>query len=114
MNRSEILFTDFPWKPEEFHAFETHTRNFKLFADCVKPDHYQLSKTLNSSIYFLETLRRRQIELDFPFENQIKTFTKYLAISGAPCAGKTSAAKYITSEFGYKHIEYDAYVASLK
>jgi hypothetical protein len=67
LNRSEILFTDYPEKPEEFHIFETHTRNFKLFADCSKPDHYQFSKNLNSSIYFLETLRRRQVELDFPF-----------------------------------------------
>lgn len=53
LNRREILFTDFPWKPEEFYEFEGHTRHFKLFADFVNPEHYQFSKSLNSSIYFL-------------------------------------------------------------
>lgn len=106
LNKSQIIFTDFPLKPEEFFTFEHHNRQFKLFADYVKPQHYQFSKSLNSSIYFLETLRRRQIESDFPFESQINNFSKYVVLTGPPCAGKTSAAKFICSEFGYRHIEY--------
>jgi len=72
------------------------------------------SKTFNSPIYFLETQRRKNIALDFPFEKQINTPIKYLVVSGPPCVGKTSAAKYISSEFGYKHIEYEPYVQSIK
>lgn len=35
-------------------------------------------------------------------------------VSGAPCAGKTSAAKFIAGELGYRHIEYEPYLASVK
>lgn len=59
-------------------------------------------------------MKRRQIEPDIPFETQLQTFRKYLFVTGAPCAGKTTASKYIASEFGYKHIEYEPYVASIK
>lgn len=40
--------------------------------------------------------------------------TKYLVVSGPPCVGKTSASKYICTTYGYKHIEYEPYLASVK
>jgi hypothetical protein len=97
LNRTEILFTDFPWQPEEFYVFESHNRRFKLFADCAKAEHYKYDKCLNCSIYFLKTLRRKQIDLDFPLENQIKSFTKYFIVTGPPCSGKTSASKFASN-----------------
>lgn len=112
--RPEVYFTDYPWKPEEFMLLEKRTRPFKLFADCLKPEKYELSKQFNSTIYFLETQRRKYIHLDFPFEKQISSPVKYLVLAGPPCVGKTSAAKFISSELGYRHIEYEPYVASIK
>lgn len=35
-------------------------------------------------------------------------------MTGAACAGKTSAAKFIASELGYRHIEYEPYLATVK
>jgi broad-specificity NMP kinase len=114
LNRGEIVLTDYPWSPQEFSQFETHSRRFRLFADCVRADHYQFSKGLNAPIYFLETLRRKQIDLELPFESQVRSTTKYLLVTGAACAGKTSAAKFIAAEMGYRHIEYEAYLATVK
>ena len=59
---------------------------------------------MTPAIHFLETHVRKNIELDFSFEKQIQKTTKYLIVNGPPCVGKTSAAKYISSSFGYKHI----------
>jgi hypothetical protein len=63
----------------------------------LQKEHYTFSKSLNSAIYFLETNRRRAIDVDFPFEKQLQTSIKYLAITGPSCAGKTTAAKYIST-----------------
>ena len=35
-------------------------------------------------------------------------------VSGPPCVGKTSASKYICNTYGYKYLEYEPYVASIK
>jgi broad-specificity NMP kinase len=112
--RSEIVLTDFPFTPQEFLQFEAHNRRFRLFADFVRADHYQFSKSFNSPIYFLESGRRRQVNPELPFENQVTPRTKYLLVTGAACAGKTSACKFIAAEMGYRHVEYEPYLASVK
>jgi hypothetical protein len=73
-----------------------------------------LSQAINNQIVFLETLRRRSIQSDFPLQHQLKTITKYFAVTGPSCVGKTSASKLIASDGGYRHIEYEPYVASIK
>ena len=85
-----------------------------MFADCRKDGRWQPSSTINSTIYFLEILKRRKISPQLPFAGQIQNWNKYLLVSGAPCSGKTSAAKYISSQLGYKHIQYEPYLASIK
>lgn len=37
------------------------------------------------------------MEIDFPFEKQLHSPQRYLAITGPSAAGKTTAAKYIAS-----------------
>lgn len=100
------MLTDFPFTPQEFANFESQTRRFRLFADFVRADHYQLSKSFNSPIYFLQTDRRKQIDADLPFDSQVTPRTKYLLVSGAGCSGKTTASKFMAGEMGYRHIEY--------
>ena len=59
---------------------------------------------MNSQIYFLESQTRKHIALDYSFEKQIMCENKYLIVAGPPCVGKTTAAKYIATTYGYKHI----------
>lgn len=59
-------------------------------------------------------MRRKQIDPELPFDSQVRSPTKYLLITGAACAGKTSAAKFISNELGYRHIECETYLASVK
>lgn len=90
------------------------TRHISLFADCAKPEKYEASMQMNAPIYFLEGHRRKQFQLDVDFEKQLQSHTKYFIVSGPSCVGKTSASKYISSNYGFKHIEYETYIASVK
>jgi broad-specificity NMP kinase len=44
----------------------------------------------------------------------LKTVIKYFAVTGPSCVGKTSASKLIATDGGYRHIEYEPYIASIK
>lgn len=114
IDRKQIFFTDYPSKPQDFFILKDKTRSFTLFADCLPSNKYELSQQLNPAIFFLESHLRKPIDPDFSFELQIRKHQKYLMVSGPPCVGKTSAAKYIASNYGYKHIEYEPYLASVK
>lgn len=114
INRKQIFFIDYPSKTEEFFIIKDKTRSFSLFADCLSLEKYEPTPYLNPAIYFLETHQRKQIDLSFSFEKQLAKTTKYLIVSGPAAVGKTSAAKYICSTYGYKHIEYESYIASVK
>lgn len=67
LTRNTIYFTEFPTRPDDIDLLERRTRPFKLFADCLSPEKYQPSQGINNTIYFLQTLRRKCIEADFPF-----------------------------------------------
>jgi len=69
---------------------------------------------MNAPIFFLEAHKRKQFHLDVSFDKQLRSHTKYIIIAGPSCVGKTCAAKYISSNYGYKHIEYEPYIASVK
>lgn len=69
---------------------------------------------MNAPIYFLESHKRKQFELDVSFDKQLRSNIKYFILAGPACVGKTCAAKYISTNYGFKHIEYEPYIASVK
>ena len=85
-----------------------------MFADCSLPEKYEPSFNQNAPIYFLETHRRKQFDSNVCFEQQFKTSTKYFIIAGAQGVGKSSVAKYMCANYGFKHIEYETYLPSVK
>lgn len=102
--RERIFLTGFPTRHEEFVMIRDKTRGISLFADCCKPEKYEPSVQMNAPIYFLEAHRRKQFQLDVSFDKQLRSHTKYVIVAGPACVGKTCAAKYISSNYGFKHI----------
>lgn len=39
---------------------------------------------------------------------------EYWIVNGASCSGKTTAAKYISNEFGYKLIEFETFLPTVQ
>ena len=70
--------------------------------------------TQNPSIFFLETHKRKHFQQNVSFEQQFRSTVKYFIISGAQGVGKTSVAKYMCANYGFKHIEYETYLPSVK
>jgi adenylate kinase family enzyme len=46
--------------------------------------------------------------------NQIKKSVEYWIVAGPSCSGKTTVAKYLAAEYGFKLIEYENYLAAIK
>ena len=54
------------------------------------------------------------IDTEKPLCSQLQSSARYYLVTGGGSCGKTSAAKAISSRFGYKQIEYEPYLAALK
>lgn len=114
LNRTEILLADFPFETRDFVELENINRKITYFIDLNDPKKHEYSKVYSAAIYFLETQRRL-----FPSMNQslyvdLQAKSPYWIVNGSGTCGKTSVAKFLSNEFGFRYIDYEAESAAAK
>ena len=69
---------------------------------------------MNSKVYFLEERKVIKANTAYPLADQLSPKASYWVVGGASGSGKTTVAKYISEQFGYKMIEFEKDIAVVK
>lgn len=69
---------------------------------------------MNSKVYFLEERKVIKANTSYPLADQLSPKASYWVVGGASGSGKTTVAKYISEQFGYKMIEFEKDIAVVK
>ena len=77
-----------------------------LFIDLSDPAKYEFNKTYSAQLYFLETQRLVRANKNLPLKSELEPKVDYWLVTGAIGSGKSSVAKYISTEFGFKLLEF--------
>ena len=112
--RNEIVLRGFPTQANEFIYLENVNRKFDRFIDLSDLDHYPYSEPHLSQIYFLEQKKLFRPNTKNALKDELSPKANYWVVGGASGSGKTTIAKYIADQFGYKFIEFDKDLAAVK
>lgn len=104
LGRNQIILKGFPTQANEFIYIENVNRKFDKFIDLSNLDNYQYSEPHLSQIYFLENKKLFRPNTKNPLKDELSEKTNYWVVGGASGSGKTTIAKYIADQFGFKFI----------
>ncbi len=65
-------------------------------------------------MYFLQNQLRITPNSEKPLEGYLNSSINYWLVHGVAGSGKTTVAKFLAKEYGFKLIEYEPYYASVK
>jgi len=65
-------------------------------------------------MYFLQNQKRIVPNLQKPLNNYLNSSINYWLVNGPVGSGKTTVAKFLVNEYGFKLIEYEQYFAVIK
>ena len=114
LSRKEIILTDFPFTLDEFIELENANRKVSTYIDLSTPDQYRFEKSYTPATYFLETDRLLKPNKNNCLASELSEKVDYWIVSGAIGSGKTTVAKHIQNEFGFKMIEFETELAAAK
>lgn len=95
---------DYPWFTSEFINLENYNRKISYYVDLTRPEKYKYAKEYSSPIYYLENQVRIAPSFDLSLKEELSNQAEYWVVNGPGTCGKTSVAKYIAAEFGFKLI----------
>lgn len=65
-------------------------------------------------MYFLQNQTKIVPNTQKPLENYLNATVNYWLINGVSGSGKSTVAKHLSTEFGFKLIEYEPYITAVK
>ena len=101
---SQILVTGLKFSTKEFQEFESMNRELSHYVDLTNIGNYKYTSDFTSSIFYLQQQKRLSPNTQNTLKEELNEKVQYWIVNGPGTCGKTTVSKYMSEEFGFKHI----------